>query len=207
MTSNELLESPAELLRQVRENFIIQEDVDAIGGIDSKLDEIRLQSRQKLGSKEDEISTLNTQLEAENAQVNDLATSLSQMRQESQELASQRQIVDYVKELDELEQSIVSMRSELDEKIVQLVKDTKDEDSSETADEKQLLQDPVTRANVLKLKLYRSMGVIIDEENGQVLIKNPHNEVDILPIDSDLSSFFKTKFIWEKISKSKSSST
>ncbi|CAR29925.1 hypothetical protein ZYGR_0AD06160 [Zygosaccharomyces rouxii] len=207
MASNELLENPAELLRQVRENFIIQEDVAAIGGIDEKLDQIQAQSRQKLASKEGEISTLESQLKTENDQVNELTTSLDRVRQESQELASQRQIVDYVKELDELEQSIVSMRSELDEKIVKLVKDTRDQDSSESPDESQLLQDPVARANILKLKLYRSMGVIIDQENGQVLIKDPNNDVDILPIDSDLSDFFKTKFIWEKISKSKSNFT
>ncbi|GAV56315.1 hypothetical protein ZYGR_0BB00920 [Zygosaccharomyces rouxii] len=207
MASNELLENPAELLRQVRENFIIQDDVAAIGGIDDKLDQIRSQSRQKLDSKEGEISTLQSQLEAENGRVDELNASLHRMRQESQELASQRQIVDYVKDLDELEQSIVSMRSELDEKIVKLVRDTRDQDSYESPDESKVLQDPVARANILKLKLYRSMGVIIDEENGQVLIKDSKNEVDILPIDSDLSDFFKTKFIWEKISKSKSSFT
>ncbi|GCE97115.1 kinetochore-associated Ndc80 complex subunit spc24 [Zygosaccharomyces mellis] len=207
MASNELLENPAELLRQVRENFIIQDDVAAIEGIDEKLNQIRSQSRQKLNSKGNEIATLESQLEVENGLVNELNSSLEQMRQESQELASQKQIVDYVKELDELEQSIVSMRSELDEKIVKLVRDSRDQDSPESSGESELLQDPVAKANILKLKLYRSMGVIIDEENDQVLIKDSNNEVDVLPIDGDLSDFFKTKFIWEKISKAKSNFT
>lgn len=207
MVSNELLENPAELLRQVRENFIIQDDVAAIHGIDDKLNQVRSQSKQKLHSREDEISKLESELTAGNDRIKELTTSLDRRRRESQELASQRQIVDYVKELDELEQSIVSMRSELDEKIVRLVKDTRDQDSLESSDESEVLQDPVARANILKLKLYRSMGVVIDEENGQVLIRDSNDEVDTLPIDSDLSDFFKTKFIWEKISKPKSNFT
>uniref|UniRef100_UPI0000D894C2 Hypothetical 24.6 kDa protein in ILV2-ADE17 intergenic region n=1 Tax=Saccharomyces cerevisiae TaxID=4932 RepID=UPI0000D894C2 len=56
--------------------------------------------------------------------------------------------------------------------------------------------------NILKLKLYRSLGVILDLENDQVLInrKNDGN-IDILPLDNNLSDFYKTKYIWERLGK------
>lgn len=201
MASNELLENPAELLRDVRENFIIQQDVDSIANIDGKIEEIRSLSQDKLKTKESDIRSLDSQLEKDKLLIDELTLKLNTFREESLELASQRQVVDYVKELDDLEQSIVLMRGQLDEKIVQLVKDSRDQQTKEFPEESLILSDPVARANILKLKLYRSLGVTIDEDNGQALIRGQGNDVDILPLDSDFSDFFKTKFVWEKISK------
>lgn len=201
MASNELLENPAELLRDVRENFIIQQDVDSIANIDGKIEEIRSLSQDKLKTKEADIRSLDSQLEKDKLLIDELTLKLNTFREESLELASQRQVVDYVKELDDLEQSIVLMRGQLDEKIVQLVKDSRDQQTKEFPEESVILSDPVARANILKLKLYRSLGVTIDEDNGQALIRGQGNDVDILPLDSDFSDFFKTKFVWEKISK------
>ncbi|AQZ16140.1 SPC24 (YMR117C) [Zygosaccharomyces parabailii] len=201
MANNELLENPAELLREVRENFMIQQDVDSIANIDDKINQIHSKSLAKLKAKNIDVQSLHSQYEKERKLVDELSLESDKFRQESQELASQRQVVDYVKELDELEQSIVLMRGQLDEKIIQLVRDSRDQEKKEFPEESMILSDPIAKANILKLKLYRSMGVVVDEEKGQVLIKGNENEVNILPIDNDFSDFFKTKFIWEKISK------
>ncbi|CDF88982.1 ZYBA0S03-06414g1_1 [Zygosaccharomyces bailii CLIB 213] len=201
MANNELLENPAELLREVRENFMIQQDVDSIANIDDKINQIHSKSLAKLKAKNIDVQSLHSQYEKERKLVDELSLESDKFRQESQELASQRQVVDYVKELDELEQSIVLMRGQLDEKIIQLVRDSRDQKKKEFPEESMILSDPIAKANILKLKLYRSMGVVVDEEKGQVLIKGNENEVNILPIDNDFSDFFKTKFIWEKISK------
>lgn len=201
MANNELLENPAELLREVRENFMIQQDVESIANIDDKINQIHSKCLAKLKAKNINIQSLDSQYEKERTLVDELSLELDKFRRESQELASQKQVVDYVKELDDLEQSIVLMRGQLDEKIIKLVRDSRDQEKEEFPEESMILSDPIAKANILKLKLYRSMGVVVDEEKGQVLIKGNENEVNILPIDNDYSDFFKTKFIWEKISK------
>ncbi|AQZ17767.1 SPC24 (YMR117C) [Zygosaccharomyces parabailii] len=201
MANNELLENPAELLRDVRENFMIQQDVDSIANIDDKINQIHSKSLAKLKAKNADVQSLDSQYEKKRTLVDELSLELDKFRQESEKLANQKQVVDYVKELDDLEQSIVLMRGQLDEKIIKLVRDSRDQEEREFPEESMILSDPIAKANILKLKLYRSMGVVVDEEKGQVLIKGNENEVNILPIDNDFSDFFKTKFIWEKISK------
>ncbi|CAI5033038.1 CGH_1_HP_G0103920.mRNA.1.CDS.1 [Saccharomyces cerevisiae] len=56
--------------------------------------------------------------------------------------------------------------------------------------------------NILKLKHHRSLGVILDLENDQVLInrKNDGN-IDILPMIITSTDFYKTKYIWERLGK------
>nr|7KDF_C Chain C, Spc24 [Saccharomyces cerevisiae] len=62
--------------------------------------------------------------------------------------------------------------------------------------------DVIKEESEARLKLYRSLGVILDLENDQVLInrKNDGN-IDILPLDNNLSDFYKTKYIWERLGK------
>lgn len=211
MSNNDLLENPADLLREVRNNFMIEQDLNSLMNIDRKIEEIRSKSQEELRNKKIEISKLNIQLDTSTSKVDTLKTDLDRIKEESQELVGQNEIVDYVKELDELEQSIVSLRSQLDERIIQLVKSGRsstDESSLDLSpkavvidheEETEILNDPASRANLLKLRLYRSMGVVLDEDNNQVLVEGNDNAVDVLPLNDDLSDYFKTKFIWDRI--------
>jgi kinetochore protein Spc24 len=106
----------------------------------------------------------------------------------------------------------VSLRSELDEKMKLYLKDSEIISTPngskikakviEPELEEQSAVTPEANENILKLKLYRSLGVILDLENDQVLInrKNDGN-IDILPLDNNLSDFYKTKYIWERLGK------
>lgn len=211
MSNNDLLENPADLLREVRNNFMIEQDLNSLMNIDRKIEEIRSKSQEELRNKKIEISKLNIQLDTSTSKVDTLKTDLDRIKEGSQELVGQNEIVDYVKELDELEQSIVSLRSQLDERIIQLVKSGRSSTGESSLDrspkgvvidheeEIEILNDPASRANLLKLRLYRSMGIVLDEDNNQVLVEGNDNAVDVLPLNDDLSDYFKTKFIWDRI--------
>lgn len=213
--NQDLLENPAELLREVRDNFIIQGDVESIGNIDRKINEIRKKTQDHNRDTRIEITKLGVQVETKNSKIEELEVDLGRIKEDSQELVDENEIIDYVNELDDLEKNIVSLRSQLDERIVKYVKeersiskeallDETDKPLNETLnieekDAIEIMSHPIVRANILKLKLYRSMGVIIDEDNNQVLIETVENKVDALPLDDDISDFFKTKYIWERI--------
>lgn len=211
MSNNELLENPADLLKEVRENFMIEQDVNSLINIDRKIEEIQSRSQEELRSKKTDISKLHIQLDTSTSKVDALKTDLDRIKDESQELVGQNEVVDYVKELDELEQSIVSLRSQLDERIVHLVRSGRSSTGGSSLDQSpiavvidpeeeiEIINNPASRANLLKLKLYRSMGVVLDEDNNQVLIEGNDNAIDVLPLNDDISDFFKTKFIWDRI--------
>lgn len=71
--------------------------------------------------------------------------------------------------------------------------------SLEMSDDK--LLDPAVRLNLLQLKLYRSLGVIIDSKTNQVFIKHGDSSVDVLSLDDNYSDYYKTKFIWDRLGK------
>lgn len=206
MSTNNLLENPADLLREVRENFIIEQDVESLAAIDEKANQIKIKSQDELRRNKMEISNMEMQLKSSETKVNSLMKELAQVKDESQDLMGKNDLLSFVQELDELEQSVVQLRSDLDQRIVKLVHKNSppvaDEASEQLIDEeerKDTLQDPVARANILKLKLYRSLGLVIDDVNSQVFIEKNDSEIDTLPLDNDLSDYFRTKYIWDRI--------
>lgn len=212
MSNNGLLENPAELLREVRESFIIEQDVESLFTIDKKIEQIKTKSQEKLRDKKLEISRLEGQLKDSESRVESLNSNLSQIKKESQDLVGKNHVVDFVKELDELEQSIVDMRSELNEKVSKFVQESQSSSSnnilgSEGPQDEELqsesLLDPQVKADLLKLKLYRSLQVFIDDVNGQVMIEGKNNEINTLPLDDEFSDYFKTKYIWERVTTSR----
>ena len=70
----------------------------------------------------------------------------------------------------------------------------------------EVLEDPKAKVNVLKLELFRSLGVIIDPKSSQALVCGSEH-VDILPLmdreqDDGSSSnlnISRTQYIWERI--------
>ncbi|CCD26446.1 kinetochore-associated Ndc80 complex subunit SPC24 NDAI_0H02720 [Naumovozyma dairenensis CBS 421] len=228
-----LINNLAALLRETRENFDIEHDIDTIININDKLTELKNRSNELKTSKESEITSLRNNLESQGEKIQILNDNLNKTKEESKNFKSKDQLIDVVKELDELENDVVSMRSQLDQKITRFVtsssspqrpplslsissppKNSHMNGLSNYDDEtNEILNDPIAKANILRLKLYRSMGIILDIDNNQVLIdsynynnngnnndtnNNSNNKIDILPLDDDLSDYFKTKYIWEK---------
>ncbi|CAI4048333.1 kinetochore-associated Ndc80 complex subunit SPC24 SKDI_13G2470 [Saccharomyces kudriavzevii IFO 1802] len=207
-----LLDSPVEFLKEVRESFNIQQDVDAMRRIRHDLDIIREESEAKIADEKSTVSESNRKLNAERINVAKLEGDLEYTNEEGNEFGSRDDLVKLFKDLDGLERNIVSLRSELDEKMKLYIKDSEIVSTSDGSEINPRMiesemedQSGITseaNENILKLKLYRSLGVILDLENNQVLIsrKNDGN-IDVLPLDDSLSDYYKTKYIWERLGK------
>ncbi|CCC70670.1 hypothetical protein NCAS_0F01860 [Naumovozyma castellii] len=221
MSDNEhLIENLAGLLRETRENFDIEPDVNSVMSFNEGIDQIDTRTKNLLSEGKSKNSDLINQIESQTSHLDQLSKELIQTKEESKNFKSKDQLIDFVKELDQLENTIVTMRGELDTRIVQLVSNDENFpmnpgslDTNKTSksprgnilsqEEEEIFNDPIARANILRLKLYKSMGVILDIENNQVLINGQNNKIDTLPLDDDLSEYFKTKYIWERIKQSK----
>ncbi|CAI4048331.1 hypothetical protein SKDZ_13G2430 [Saccharomyces kudriavzevii ZP591] len=207
-----LLDNPVEFLKEVRESFNIQQDVDAMRRIRHDLDIIREESEAKIAEEKSTVSESNRKLNAERINVAKLEGDLEYTNEEGNEFGSRDDLVKLFKDLDGLERNIVSLRSELDEKMKLYIKDSEIVSTSDGSEINPRMiesemedQSGITseaNENILKLKLYRSLGVILDLENNQVLIsrKNDGN-IDVLPLDDSLSDYYKTKYIWERLGK------
>ncbi|CAI4035591.1 hypothetical protein SMKI_13G2410 [Saccharomyces mikatae IFO 1815] len=207
-----LLDNPVEFLREVRESFNIQQDVDAMKRIRQDLDTIAEESEAKIANEHSKVSESNKKLNAERINIAKLEGDLEYTKEESNEFGSKDELVKLLKDLDELERNIVSLRGELDEKMKLYIKDSEIVPTAEGSEinpkimeselDDQSTINPEANENVLKLKLYRSLGVILDLENDQVLINGKNEEnIDVLPLDDSLSDFYKTKYIWERLRK------
>ena len=200
MSVNELVENPADLLREVRENFIIQQDVDSLETIDKQVTRLSDLAKEKLNSNRIEISKYSSQLESQNLNLSTLNENLNRVKQESEQFVPQEELDRNLKDLEQLETRAKDLRKEMDLKILKLVKIEKTIEEATTIEETiDDLNDPITKANILKLKMYRSMGVIADTDNNQILIDMGNGELDILPLDNNLSGYFITKYIWGKM--------
>ncbi|EHN00840.1 Spc24p [Saccharomyces cerevisiae x Saccharomyces kudriavzevii VIN7] len=207
-----LLDNPVEFLKEVRESFNIQQDVDAMRRIRHDLDIIREESEAKIAEEKSTVSESNRKLNAERINVAKLEGDLEYTNEEGNEFGSRDNLVKLFNDLDGLERNIVSLRSELDEKMKLYIKDSEIVSTSDGSEINPRMiesemedQSGITseaNENILKLKLYRSLGVILDLENNQVLIsrKNDGN-IDVLPLDDSLSDYYKTKYIWERLGK------
>ncbi|CAI4049727.1 hypothetical protein SUVZ_13G2510 [Saccharomyces uvarum] len=207
-----LLESPVEFLKEVRESFNIQQDIDAMKRIRHDLDVIRDESEARITSENLKVSESGKKLNAERINIAKLEGDLEYTNEVGNEFGSKEELVNLLKDLDGLERNIVSLRSELDEKMKMYIKDSEIVSTadgseinpkmieSELEDQKTIT--PEANENILKLKLYRSLGVILDLENNQVLIKRKNDgNIDVLPLDDSLSDYYKTKYIWERLGK------
>ncbi|CAI5022828.1 AVN_HP_G0063630.mRNA.1.CDS.1 [Saccharomyces cerevisiae] len=189
-----LLDNPVEFLKEVRESFDIQQDVDAMKRIRQDLDVIKEESEARISKEHSKVSESNKKLNAERINVAKLEGDLEYTNEESNEFGSKDELVKLLKDLDGLERNIVGISTPNGSKIKAKVIEPELEEQSAVT--------PEANENILKLKLYRSLGVILDLENDQVLInrKNDGN-IDILPLDNNLSDFYKTKYIWERLGK------
>lgn len=212
----EILKDPAELLRETKEAFTIQDDINALIVINEKLKSIKQKSGELLDNKSDKVTKLSGKLSSLNKKIDDLNIQLSQTQEESKNFEKNDRMEDFEKELQALEAENNELKTTIDDKISHFVEQSQGSSSPLTSslptsqmdkeideEERELLKDPNVRANILKLKLFRSLGVILDSANKQVFIEGNDNKIDVLSLDEDYSDYFKTKYIWDKIGKSK----
>ncbi|KAG0670780.1 kinetochore-associated Ndc80 complex subunit spc24 [Maudiozyma exigua] len=170
--------------------------------------------------KEEKESLLELQRRADMQQetLDTLKNELNQLKKETESIFNQDQLANLVKELDILEKENLEKKNRNDKNIRELAvlynvnTDTDNGRNSngsinifardEEEETKKILENPISRANLLKLKLFRSLGVIVDIKTQQVFIEDS-DRLDVLMLNEGYSNYFKTKYIWERIKMNK----
>lgn len=194
MSQEQLLEDAPNLIRETRSNFSISNDTELLVSIETNLGELQKLVHENINAREQEVEHLERTMGKSEGKVSLLRERFQEISSNLQQHEVQDSLLKLAQELEELEQKLVSMRSEMDRGMEKLVKSDSNRELEETLEQ----QEPDSRANILKLQLYRSMGVILDTDNNQALVRKG-DDVDVLPLNDELSDFFKTKYIWDRI--------
>lgn len=203
MSEDQFLEDPSSLLQETRSNFSITNDTESLDRISSNLTQLQSTVKEKLVTKQRRVDQLQVDFEAFQSAVETLEDKRKGLMSDAEQQNKNDALLKLVDEMEKLEQELVTMRSELDQGMGQLIRgplaDLETEDEEQNSEQEP--EDLTLRANILKLKLYRSLGVILDTDNNQALIRqgNDESKLDVLPLEDDLSDYFKTKYIWDRL--------
>ncbi|AMD21786.1 HFL070Wp [Eremothecium sinecaudum] len=201
---SDMLEDPASLLRQTRENFSISHDLQLLTATEENLKQITHRTQQLQAKHSQELLSLEKRL-ADKLKATEAMRSIQlSQSQQLDSLSQSQELVSLSKELELLEQQLAQMHNDLEEGISRLLETSEPSSnlnlgySSESNKEP---QPPGESANVLKLQLYSSLGVILDIDNSQVLIeKDPNSGIDLIPLDDNsISAYYRTKYVWDRI--------
>ncbi|ODQ48916.1 hypothetical protein PICMEDRAFT_14437 [Pichia membranifaciens NRRL Y-2026] len=191
--------------------FDIQNDINLIDTINSKIQQMDSLKDQSLASYSTRIEDLERQLENTLSSIKSLRSS-SQTKSTKSELKKlENEIFDSARSLTSLNMEINSLKlsynedlKRLDELETELSK-LNDKFISHTAilqvdsnstDSKVVDEN----ANLIKLKLYQSLGLKFNQETREVLILNKSkNNVSLLKIDDTYSEYFISNYIWDSI--------
>lgn len=203
MSEDQFLEDPSSLLQETRSNFSITNDTESLDRISSNLTQLQSTVKEKLVTKQRQVDQLQVDFETFQSVVETLEDKRKGLMSDAEQQNKNDALLKLVDEMEKLEQELVTMRSELDQGMGQLIRgplaDLETEDEGQNSEQEP--EDLTLRANILKLKLYRSLGVILDTDNNQALIRqgNDESKLDVLPLEDDLSDYFKTKYIWDRL--------
>ncbi|AAS53574.1 AFR203Cp [Eremothecium gossypii ATCC 10895] len=196
----DVLENPADLLRQTRENFSIAHDLQLLNATEENLRRLMQRTQQLEAKGAQELSELQAQ-QTERAQAAEAMRAEKETQaQHLQALTHSQDLVRLANELEELEQQLVSLRAELDEGMTQLLQ-TSEPTAAFQGDAEHEQQSPEVQTNLLKLQLYSSLGVTLDTEHNQALIERGDAAgIDLIALEDDsLSPFFRTKYVWDRL--------
>lgn len=193
-----------ELLKELNENFVIEEDLNALKVIKINTKQIRDTARINLEHKQKKIQDIENNIRMLEKEIDRLSSVIDKLKAEQEQFAVTHQLDKTLKSIDVLENQVRKMRNELDLKIEKFVKEHDRSIKTSSENDTPVEDDINASSKILQLKLYRSLGVILDSEHQQVLIetKDPltnDNLMDVLPLGEDLSETFVTKYIWDKL--------
>ncbi|AET40490.1 kinetochore-associated Ndc80 complex subunit SPC24 Ecym_6094 [Eremothecium cymbalariae DBVPG len=204
-TAADVLENPAELLRQTRQNFSISHDLQLLSASEENLKRISHRTQQLQSKSAQELSFLQSQLNERSKAMDAIRATQASESQHLNTLMQSQELITLSKDLEQLENQIIEIRNELDQGMSQLLQSSDISTASSIADiEKETqkaLQSPEVQTNLLKLQLFSSLGVLLDTEHNQALIERGDNAgIDTITLeDSSLSPYFRTKYVWDRL--------
>lgn len=198
MSKEPLIEDPPSLIRETRANFSIVNDTEALGNIDKNLNELQRLVQEKVSRKNIEVSQSEAALRKSEARL----AVLRRTRDESDTTiiseAGPNDIMQTVQELQALENKLVALRQEVDQGLQQLAEENVEIYEDHSVEAFEVEESPERRSNILKVQLYRSLGIVLDSENNRALIHKA-GSLDVVPLENVENSYYRTKYIWDRI--------
>ncbi|CAN6665147.1 hypothetical protein TRVA0_036S01266 [Trichomonascus vanleenenianus] len=186
-----------ELLRSTINNFEIEEDLQTFDRIDVNLKRLREKRDLKLEETRAVLKNLSRQADLARASAESSQNTQLQKQAAEDAMKLEREKFALAKNINDLESSYASNLAIL-EKLKDELEQLNSEDTVESAGVY------VEDATVLRLKLYRSLGISFDGESVEnptkALIQSTStNNVHVFPLDKNYSEQFVANFLWEKL--------
>ncbi|CDR47561.1 CYFA0S33e00452g1_1 [Cyberlindnera fabianii] len=186
---------PAELLRETLEGCDIETDIDTIDRIAENLRVLQTERENKIVTGQQELQTLSGKLAQQKQVVQEMEASKVRNEIKSRIKESQNAELDINKALKELtsaRQELSTNMSNLVDEFNSLEKQIEDLDYIEEPEDKD--------AVVLKLMVYRKLGLKVDLKSSVLIIYNKEkNLTDFLNYGDDkYSDYFISNYIWDR---------
>lgn len=208
------LANSVESLKNLRESFNTNNIRGSFNIIEEATKSIEEQSTEYIQQGIANLEKLKQKVSSQKLKLDLLTKELSDLDHEANMMINQDNLIELVNELDSIEKENLQLKNKNDKRVNELAETYKSNeiddkgiinqiDQAEDEEAQKILEDPVSRANILKLKLFRSLGVIVDTNSKQVFIEHS-DKLDVLSLNEGYSDYFKTKYIWERIKLNKS---
>ncbi|KAI1163277.1 Spc24 subunit of Ndc80-domain-containing protein [Nemania serpens] len=197
-------EDPATLIHHTINNFNTAPDKLAIGRIQSNVSSLEQERDRRLRDAEVALKKLSRQLNAQQTQYEELASAHSSSahaseiaRLDTQKFRTAKATSDLEMETERLSSQAADLAARLQELELQGVEGM--------ADEAARRRDPVDDEVLLRLSVYRSLGIDVerDEKDGEfrkaVVRNDRRGEVNIVTIEKKFSRFFYANYFWQTI--------
>ncbi|SCU78486.1 LAME_0A04654g1_1 [Lachancea meyersii CBS 8951] len=194
----QLLEDPIGLIRETRNNFSLVNDVESLSNVTRNIDELQRLIQEKVKSRDEEVRQLDaagrkTENRLEVLRQAQLASN-SNGRNRSSSMDETAQLA---QELEELEQRLLAMRTEVDQGLQDLVREGSSDRDRELVEEARPV-DRAHKANILKIQVFRSLGVVLNLSNRTAVL-NRAGTLDVVALDDSSSEFYRTKYLWDRL--------
>ncbi|KAI1184141.1 Spc24 subunit of Ndc80-domain-containing protein [Nemania serpens] len=197
-------EDPATLIHHTINNFNTAPDKLAIARIQSNVSSLEQERDRRLRDAEVALKKLSRQLNAQQTQYEELASAHSSSahaseiaRLDTQKFRIAKATSDLEMETERLSSQAADLAARLQELELQGVEGM--------ADEAARRRDPVDDEVLLRLSVYRSLGIDVerDDKDGEfrkAVVRNDRKgEVNIVTIEKKFSRFFYANYFWQTI--------
>ncbi|KAK9776654.1 putative Kinetochore protein Spc24 [Seiridium cardinale] len=199
-----LEEDPAALIRHTIHNFNIQPDRVAISRIHDSLSTLQSARDLRINDSSSQLKRLTRTLSILNSQHEELVSQHSSTAHASEIARLDTQKFRIAKACSDLEmegERLASAAADLGARLAELESQGVEGDATENARRK----DPVEDEVLLRLKVYRSLGIEIerdgkDGEFARAVIRNDRKgDVHVVNIDKNFSRFFYANYFWNTL--------
>ncbi|KAI4243907.1 MAG: hypothetical protein L6R40_003289 [Gallowayella cf. fulva] len=194
-------EDPATLIHHTIGNFNIHPDKVAIGRINESLSTLQQARDLRIRESENALRKLSRNLQTLATQHNETVSSHNTTDHASQIVELDTQKFRVAKAASDLEIEGERLEQDLDGLKVRLQQlDSEGEEGDDTIKAKRELEDPT----VLKLKVYRSLGIDVDPDQtgtyNKATIRNTQKgDIHVVNIDTKFSRFFYANYFWQTL--------